>query len=646
MANIKISELPLADPITGVESTVIVQGGVTKRAAASNFVGPQGPKGDTGATGATGPAGPTGPQGPAGADGTSVALKGSVNTVGDLPTGASNGDLYVVLADGNGYVWNGTAWNNVGPIRGPKGDTGETGAQGPQGLKGDTGDTGPQGQQGLTGPAGATGATGPAGADGVNGNSAYQVAVANGFVGTEAQWLASLVGPQGEQGIQGIQGPKGDTGATGPAGTTSWVGITDKPTTIAGFGITDAEPAIAAPGSAPTEKYWRGDKTWRDFFTDVRAATLTGLSTATNAVVAATDTVLAAIGKLQAQVSAKFDKTGGDISGNVNLPSLNGGQLAGLRNKIINGRMEIAQRGATVSLTASGQYSLDRWIHTWDGAGATHAVFRKEFPAGTGPETIRNFLSYAQSVAGSGGTFNALEQRIEGVDNFAGQTVTLSFYARNNAATPLPQIICRQFFGSSGSATVNTTVATNVATTASFTRYTFTFTVPSIVGKTVAGGNDYLSILILLPINSVLTFDITGVQLEVGSVATPFEHRPYGMELALCQRYYYRVQGGAGVVLGWGFNNFNNTSRVAVPFPVPMRTIPSALEQSGVASDYVIQHLGTAAVCANAPTLFGSTSSNMVGSVSFAVSSGLVAGQGSFGISNGANAYLGFSAEL
>lgn len=77
------------------------------------------------------------------------------------------------------------------------------------------------------------------------------------------------------------------------------------------------EPVIAAPGSAPTEKYWRGDKTWRDFFTDVRAATLTGLSTATNAVVAATDTVLEAIGKLQAQVSTKFDKTGGGISGSV-----------------------------------------------------------------------------------------------------------------------------------------------------------------------------------------------------------------------------------------------------------------------------------------------------------------------------------------
>lgn len=217
------------------------------------------------------------------------------------------------------------------------------------------------------------------------------------------------------------------------------------------------------------------------------------------------------------------------------------GQLGGLRNKIINGKMEIAQRGTSVSLTTSGQFSLDRWIHSWNGTGATRAVLQQYFPAGTGPGTIKAFLSYLQSVAGSGGSFNTTEHRIEGVDTFSGQTVTLSFYARNNAATPLPQIICRQFFGTGGSATVNTTVATNVATTTSFTRYVYTFTVPGIVGKTVAGGNDYLGILILLPVNSIFTFDITGVQLEVGSVATPFEHRPYGVELGLCRRYA-RVQ--------------------------------------------------------------------------------------------------------
>ena len=95
-----------------------------------------------------------------------------------------------------------------------------------------------------------------------------------------------------------------------------------------------AEPAVPAPTSDATAKYWRGDKTWRDFFTDVRAATLTGLSTATNAVVAATDTVLAAIGKLQAQVSEKFDKTGGTLTGTLVTKSLQESRVALSANDI------------------------------------------------------------------------------------------------------------------------------------------------------------------------------------------------------------------------------------------------------------------------------------------------------------------------
>ena len=66
---------------------------------------------------------------------------------------------------------------------------------------------------------------------------------------------------------------------------------------------TDSTAREAAITAGTTAQYWRGDKTWRDLFTDVRAATLTGLSTATNAVVSATDTVLVALGKLQKQVS-------------------------------------------------------------------------------------------------------------------------------------------------------------------------------------------------------------------------------------------------------------------------------------------------------------------------------------------------------
>ena len=160
-------------------------------------MGPQGPKGDTGDTGPQGPAGadglaatitvgnvvtgapgsnatvtntgttsaavfnfaipqgiqgPMGPQGPAGADGTSVTLKGSVEFVTDLDTIVDPvaGDLYVVLEDGNGYVYNGTSWDNVGAIRGPQGE---------QGIQGETGPMGPQGPQGPAGPGLAAGGT-------------------------------------------------------------------------------------------------------------------------------------------------------------------------------------------------------------------------------------------------------------------------------------------------------------------------------------------------------------------------------------------------------------------------------------------------------------------------------------------------------
>jgi hypothetical protein len=100
---------------------------------------------------------------------------------------------------------------------GTPGPSGPTGAQGPQGPQGVTGTTGPQGPIGLTGtagpqgPQGITGATGATGIQGISGLSAYQVAVANGFTGTQTQWLTSLIGSQGSQGIQGVAGIDGKT---------------------------------------------------------------------------------------------------------------------------------------------------------------------------------------------------------------------------------------------------------------------------------------------------------------------------------------------------------------------------------------------------------------------------------------------------
>jgi hypothetical protein len=103
------------------------------------------------------------------------------------------------------YAENSGTPGPAGP-QGPAGPTGATGAQGPQGV---AGAQGVAGSQGPAGPQGVAGANGASGIQGTNGLSAYQVAVANGFNGTEIQWLTSLVGSQGLQGVAGIAGQDG-----------------------------------------------------------------------------------------------------------------------------------------------------------------------------------------------------------------------------------------------------------------------------------------------------------------------------------------------------------------------------------------------------------------------------------------------------
>lgn len=101
---------------------------------------------------------------------------------------------------------------------GPQGPAGPAGPPGPMGPKGPKGDTGPAGENGLPGPKGERGADGlpgakgDAGERGRDGKSAYEIAVAHGFIGDEAQWLESLKGRNGERGQDGQAGPKGDKG--------------------------------------------------------------------------------------------------------------------------------------------------------------------------------------------------------------------------------------------------------------------------------------------------------------------------------------------------------------------------------------------------------------------------------------------------
>jgi hypothetical protein len=195
--------------------------GPTGPAGSNGATGPTGPQGPTGAAGSTGATGPTGPIGPTGPVGAGLNIIGTVSGPSGLPPSGSTGDAYIIGSDL--YVWDGSAWTNVGNIVGPTGPTGSTGPTGPTGaastVPGPTGPAGPTGSTGPTGPIGPTGSTGPTGPTGPQGST-------------------GSTGPTGPTGATGPTGPAGPTGATGPTGTfpTTWTGNVN----AAGFKLEEA----------------------------------------------------------------------------------------------------------------------------------------------------------------------------------------------------------------------------------------------------------------------------------------------------------------------------------------------------------------------------------------------------------------------
>lgn len=162
------------------------------------------------------------------------------------------------------------------------------------------------------------------------------------------------------------------------------------------------------------------------------------------------------------------------------------------------------------------------------------------------------YCRMAVTSSAGAGNYVILAQRIEGVRTFAGQEITISFYAKADSSKPIA-VELQQNFGTGGSpsSAVSAIGVTKTTLGSSWQKVTVTATVPSISVKTLgSGGNDYLTLNIWFDAGSDYnsrtdslgqqsgTFDIAQVQVELGPVATPFERRPIGTELALCQRYY------------------------------------------------------------------------------------------------------------
>jgi hypothetical protein len=283
-----------------------------------------------------------------------------------------------------------------------------------------------------------------------------------------------------------------------------------------------------------------------------------------------------------------------DIGGAINL--LDGAQFAAGKNKIINGDFGINQRSFT-SNTASGAFNFDRFFQLNGGSSGTLTITPQTFTAGTAPVAGYEGTNFVRCVTAAGvntNTYALLEQKIEDVRTFAGQTVTASFWAKAGSGTPNISIELEQSFGSGGSASVFTSV-TKTAITTSWARYTFTVAVPSISGKTIGTGSA-LILGIWLSAGSDFntrsnttglqngTFDIWGVQVEAASTASNFQTATGTKqgELAACQRYYYRIApGNANAIIGSG--QAISTTQAVIQFPLKstLRISPNAVEYAG-----------------------------------------------------------------
>jgi len=355
-------------------------------------------------------------------------------------------------------------------------------------------------------------------------------------------------------------------------------------------------------------------------------------------------------------VTAGTGLTGGGTSGTVSLAfdqaNYGGGQFSAGKNKIINGDFGINQRAFT-STTFTGTYNFDRFLTA--NADGTVTFSAQTFTLGAAPVAGYEGTNFAQIVT-TGQTLTtaiaALVQRIESVKTLAGQTATVSFWAKANTGTPNITVNFVQNFGSGGSPSASVTITgTAQAITTSWARYSFTIAVPSISGKTLGTASDYLNCQIYVSGGSASaaptvgiqsnTFQIWGVQVEAGSTATPFQTATGTKqgELAACQRYYNRLTAIGEVVNGAYYST--TLCYASYKYPVTMRIVPT-FTASGSAIATVYSNGAGKASTAIADDAAGGTNYS---SIKFTTAAATV-GHAAFVSLTTASSYLEWSAEL
>jgi hypothetical protein len=272
------------------------------------------------------------------------------------------------------------------------------------------------------------------------------------------------------------------------------------------------------------------------------------------------------------------------------------------KNGVFNSGYDVFQRASvpTTGVTTAGTiaYSLDRWVSWTTGGGGSVVTSQQTVGDTTNLPFVRYCARFRRSTSNTSTDALYFGQTLENTDSarFIGQTVTYSFYARKGANySPTSSLMGVVLFSNtttdagfntvSGSGS-STPISTTATLTTTWQRFQYTATVAStatqlafgfyMIPTGTAGAADY--------------FEVTGVQLELGSIATPFAKMGAGTiqgELAACQRYYQITHVS---IEGYAVGSQNNYTPIAIP--VTMRTAPTITTTGGSGSNYSARGAG------------------------------------------------------
>ena len=363
-------------------------------------------------------------------------------------------------------------------------------------------------------------------------------------------------------------------------------------------------------------------------------------------------------------VNAITDANGGATT-TINSVTPNANNVIG-KNKIINGNMAIDQRNAGAAVTpAEGAYTVDRW----EAKQTTASKFSVQQSTSSPPVGFTNYVRCTSLSAFSVGSSDqfGLRQIIEGLNHYDldwgtsnAKTITISFWVRSSLtgtfgcalynyagdrSYPFTYAISSANTWEKKTVTVagDTSGTWPTTSTAGIVLFFSLGSGSGVSGTAGAWSGSFLASVTgatSVVATSGATLDFTGVQLEVGSSATEFEHRPYTTELQLCQRYLPWFGSGTDDQIGIGYATGSTTWLIFIPWKVQTRVAPTGIIH-GTDSNFHVGGPTSRGIACTALNFSAAGTSG--GRVTGSVSSGLSSGQGTFLRSQNTSGYLYFT---